>query len=87
MTLSQGAHIINDIFGGSTDLFDLSKKYKNGLVLMHTPAAPKIMQQKTTEYKDVVEDVKKFLASRKKYVELRDFFSLLFYNPKNFKKI
>jgi folate-dependent phosphoribosylglycinamide formyltransferase PurN len=32
-------------------------------------------------------DVKKFLTSRKKYVELRDFFSLLFYNPKNFKKI
>jgi len=32
-------------------------------------------------------DGKKFLTSRKKYVELRDFFSLLFYNPKNFKKI
>ena len=29
-------------------------------------------------------DVKKFLKLRKKYVELRDFFSLLFYNPQKF---
>ena len=28
------------------------------------------------------EDVKKFIRSKKKYVELRDFLSLLFYNPK-----
>jgi len=62
--LSRGAHIINDIFGGSTDLFVLSKKYKNGLVLMHTPAPPKIMQQKTTVYKDVVEDIKKFFEKK-----------------------
>ena len=30
------------------------------------------------------EDVKKFIRSKKKYVELRDFLSLLFYNPKKF---
>ena len=35
--LENGAHIINDVFGGSNDLFHLTKKYKNGLVLMHTP--------------------------------------------------
>ncbi len=64
--LSQGVHIINDIFGGSSDLFALSKKYKNGLVLMHTPAPPKIMQQKTTVYKDVVEDIKKFFKQKLK---------------------
>ena len=46
--LSRGVHIINDIFGGSMDLFALSKKYNNGLILMHTPAPPKIMQQKTS---------------------------------------
>ena len=66
--LSRGAHIINDIFGGSTDLFALSKKYKNGLVLMHTPAPPKIMQQKTTAYKDVIEDVKKFFKQKLKQI-------------------
>ena len=31
--LENGAHIINDVFGGSNDLFHLTKKYKNGLVL------------------------------------------------------
>ena len=56
--LEQGAHIINDIFGGSEDLFILSKKYKNGLVLMHTPGPPKTMQSMTYMYKNVVDDVK-----------------------------
>ena len=42
--LNQGAHIINDIYGGSEDLFILSKRYKCGLVLMHTPGTPKKMQ-------------------------------------------
>ena len=64
--LKQGAHIINDVFGGSDDLFILSKKYKNGLVLMHTPAPPKIMQSMTHTYKNVVYDIKKiFLAKIK----------------------
>ena len=29
--LENGAHIINDVFGGSNDLFQLTKKFKNGL--------------------------------------------------------
>ena len=36
--LNMGAHIINDVFGGSEDLFFLTKKFKTGLILMHTPA-------------------------------------------------
>ena len=62
--LKQGAHIINDIFGGSEDLFYLSKKYNNGLVLMHTPAPPKIMQSMTNIYSDVVQDVKKIFKMK-----------------------
>ena len=58
--LKNGAHIINDIFGGSSELFDLTRKYKNGLVLMHTPAPPKIMQSKVNSYKSVVKDIRKF---------------------------
>ena len=57
--LENGAHIINDIFGGSDDLFQLTKKFKNGLVLMHTPAPPKIMQSKVNSYKNVVNDIRK----------------------------
>ena len=62
--LENGAHIINDIFGGSNDLFDLTKKYKNGLVLMHTPAPPKIMQSKVNMYKNVVYDIKNIFLSK-----------------------
>ena len=61
--LENGAHIINDVFGGSNDLFHLTKKYKNGLVLMHTPAPPKIMQSKVNSYKNVVSDIRKIFQS------------------------
>ena len=67
--LKHGAHIINDIFGGSEDLFNLSKKYKNGLVLVHTPAPPKIMQQKTNIYKNVVQDILKIFQKKLKNID------------------
>jgi len=62
--LQQGAHIINDVFGGSEDLFYLSKKYNNGLVLMHTPAPPKTMQSMTHIYTNVVDDIKNIFKTK-----------------------
>ena len=62
--LQQGVHIINDIFGGSEDLFYLSKKYNNGLILMHTPAPPKTMQSMTHIYSNVVDDIKKIFETK-----------------------
>ena len=62
--LKNGAHIINDIFGGTEELFRLTKKYQNGLVLMHTPAPPKIMQKKTTDYTNVVKDIKNIFLKK-----------------------
>ena len=67
--LQQGAHIINDVFGGSEDLFYLSKKYNNGLVLMHTPAPPKTMQSMTHIYKNVVSDIKKKFKEKAKLLK------------------
>tara|TARA_Y100000590_G_scaffold228926_1_gene258292 strand:+ start:998 stop:1774 length:777 start_codon:yes stop_codon:yes gene_type:complete len=67
--LQKGAHIINDIFGGNKDLFDLTKKYHNGLILMHTPAPPKIMQRKTKSYNNVIEDIKKFFVNKLKFAD------------------
>ena len=67
--LKNGAHIINDIFGGSEELFDLTKKYKNGLILMHTPAAPKIMQKKVNTYNNVVKDIKNFFNTKIKLID------------------
>ena len=62
--LKNGAHIINDIYGGSEDLFLLSKKYNNGLVLMHTPAPPKIMQTKVNDYTDILKDIRSYFNKK-----------------------
>jgi len=67
--LHQGVHIINDVFGGSEDLFVLSKKYKNGLILMHTPSPPKTMQSMTHIYKNVVQDIKKIFLKKIKLLK------------------
>ena len=67
--LSQGAHIINDIYGGSEDLFLLTKKYKSGLVLMHTPAPPKTMQSKTHLYANVISDIKKIFQQKSRLLK------------------
>ena len=62
--LHAGIHIINDIFGGNDDLFYLTKKFQSGVILMHTPAPPKIMQTKTRSYSNVVKDIQKYFKSR-----------------------
>tara|TARA_Y100000996_G_scaffold412513_1_gene398815 strand:+ start:269 stop:1087 length:819 start_codon:yes stop_codon:yes gene_type:complete len=67
--LNNGAHIINDIFGGSQDLFDLTKKFKTGLILMHTPAPPKTMQSMINSYENVVSDIKKIFKKTIKKLE------------------
>jgi len=67
--LSQGVHIINDVFGGSEDLFLLTKKYKSGLVLMHTPAPPKTMQSKTHLYANVISDIKNIFQRKSKLLK------------------
>ena len=67
--LKEGAHIINDIYGGNDDLFRLTKKFQSGLVLMHTPAPPKIMQKKTNFYKNVLQDIQKYFRNRIKQLD------------------
>ena len=67
--LKEGAHIINDIYGGNDDLFRLTKKFQSGLVLMHTPAPPKIMQTKTNSYKSVLQDIQTYFGIRIKQLD------------------
>ena len=62
--LQAGAHIINDIFGGNNDLFYLTKKFCSGVVMMHTPASPKIMQTKTNSYTNVIKDIQNYFRNR-----------------------
>lgn len=61
--LRAGAHIINDITGGSEELFALAGQHQAGLVLMHAPAPPKVMQDHTG-YPDLLTAVHSFLAER-----------------------
>ena len=61
--IEQGAHIINDILGGTEELFSLAEKHGCGVVCMHTPAPPATMQQHT-DYDDVVEAVDQFFEVR-----------------------
>ena len=90
--LKQGVHIINDIYGGSEDLFYLSKKYNNGLILMHTPAPPKTMQSMVNSYDNVVLDIKKiFKRTIKKLEKFKIPASKIWFDPgigfgKNFKQ-
>ena len=67
--LEKGAHIINDIYGGNDDLFILSKKYKSGLILMHTPGVPKTMQNMTNSYNNVINDIRKIFFAKSQQLQ------------------
>ena len=82
--LQQGVHIINDIYGGNEDLFFLSKKYKNGLILMHTPGTPKEMQFMTNSYNNLIKDIKK---SRSSKIDGQNVFTGLFWTGEEATKI
>jgi len=62
--LENGVQIINDVSGQpSPELFALVKKFNAKLVLMHTRGTPQTMQTQT-DYADVVQEVKHFLAEK-----------------------
>ena len=60
-----GAHIINDISGGTLDekMFEVVAGLKVPYVLMHIKGTPETMQQ-NPEYENVVEEVKRFFEMR-----------------------
>jgi dihydropteroate synthase len=60
-----GAHIINDISGGTMDdkMFDTVGRLNVPYVLMHIKGTPETMQ-KNPEYENVVEEIKQFFEAR-----------------------
>jgi dihydropteroate synthase len=66
--LKVGAHIINDIMGGSEALFEEAQRYQAGLVIMHTPAAPKEMQNHT-KYKNLIDDLISYFEKKQTLLE------------------
>jgi dihydropteroate synthase len=62
--LDVGATIVNDVTAGADPLmFEVVRDAGAGMVLMHMRGEPKIMQQ-LTDYRDVVGEVKGYLAGR-----------------------
>ena len=62
--LKKGVHIINDINGGSDELFHLTKKYKSGLFLMHKIGTPKDMQKNLKPSKNMTKEFDNFIKKR-----------------------
>ena len=64
--LKKGVQIINDINGGSEELFKLTKKYNAGLFLMHKKGTPKEMQKKLNPKVNMVKEFDYFIKKRLK---------------------
>ena len=63
--IENGAHIINDISGGTYDkkMFEVIAKYHVPYILMHIQGTPKSMQQ-NPQYDDVVNEIKLFFEQQ-----------------------
>jgi len=62
--LQAGAHILNDVSGGTPKMIDLASKFGSGLVLMHSQGSPKTMQINPS-YHNVVKEVLEFFEAKK----------------------
>ncbi len=62
--LQAGAHIINDVSGGSPEMLRLASRFQAGFVMMHSQGKPKDMQNEPT-YHDVVEEVDRFFRNQR----------------------
>lgn len=73
ITLESGAHIINDISGGSFDpaMFQTVAHYKAPYVLMHIQGTPQNMQQ-NPQYTNVVDEVYAFFQKQCQALEALD---------------
>jgi dihydropteroate synthase len=63
--LEAGAVLVNDVSGATADrdMLDVVAEYDAGVILMHRRGTPKTMDR-LTRYRDVVAEVKRFLAAR-----------------------
>jgi dihydropteroate synthase len=63
--LENGAHIINDISGGTFDnnMFSVIAEYNSPYIMMHIQGTPKDMQ-KNPQYKNVVAEIKLFFEQQ-----------------------
>ncbi len=69
--LDRGVHLVNDVSGGTEELYDLAKEREAGLILMHAQGNPDNMQA-NPRYEDVVAEVRAFFDAKKEAILQRD---------------
>lgn len=68
LALEAGAHLINDISGGSTELLKAAHAYNAGFILMHSQGKPKSMQDQPS-YMNPVTEIREFFDQKKEHIK------------------
>ncbi len=69
--LDEGAHLVNDVSGGSEELLELAEERQAGLVLMHAQGDPRNMQD-APSYDNVVSEVRSFFDRKREAILKRN---------------
>lgn len=68
LALEAGAHLINDVSGGSTELLKAAHTYNAGFILMHSQGKPKSMQEQPS-YMNTVTEIREFFDQKKEQIK------------------
>ena len=68
LALEAGAHLINDVSGGSTELLKTAHAYNAGFILMHSKGIPKSMQDQPS-YMNPVTEIREFFDQKKEQIK------------------
>jgi len=68
LALEAGAHLINDVSGGSTELLKAAHACNAGFILMHSQGKPKSMQDQPS-YMNPVTEIREFFDQKKEQIK------------------
>jgi dihydropteroate synthase len=68
LALEAGAHLINDVSGGSPGLLKAAQAHNAGFILMHSQGKPKSMQDQPF-YMNPVSDIREFFDQKKEQIK------------------
>ena len=68
LALEAGAHLINDVSGGSPGLLKAAQAHNAGFILMHSQGKPKSMQDQPF-YMNPVTDIREFFDQKKEQIK------------------
>ena len=68
LAIEAGAHLINDVSGGSTELLKAAHEHNAGFILMHSQGKPKSMQDQPS-YMNPVTEIRSFFEHKKELLQ------------------